>query len=50
MGIEAFAEAAAALVPGWQVQAIEDVAFLAPFKFYRDEPRMAEVRARLLPR
>ena len=39
MGIEAFAEAAAALVPGFRVAAVEDVDFLAPFKFYRDEPR-----------
>ncbi len=47
MGIEAFAEAAAALVPGWQVAAVRDVAFLAPFKLYRDGPRSIEVRARL---
>ncbi|HXY44912.1 MAG TPA: SDR family oxidoreductase, partial [Acidimicrobiales bacterium] len=39
MGVEALAEAAALLMPGWQVTAIEDVQFLAPFKFYRDEPR-----------
>ncbi len=49
MGIEAFAEVAAALVPGWEVQSIIDVSFLAPFKLYRDEPRVAEIRARLLP-
>jgi len=49
MGMEAFAEAATALVPGWEVHSIRDVAFLAPFKLYRDEPRVAEVRARLLP-
>ena len=35
MGIEAFAEAALCLLPGWHVAAIEDVNFLAPFKFYR---------------
>ncbi len=34
MGIEAFAEAALCLLPGWHVEAIEDVNFLAPFKFY----------------
>ena len=28
-----------ASLPGWQVIAVEDVEFLAPFKFYRDEPR-----------
>ena len=44
MGIEAFAEAAMVLLPGWQVIAIEDVDLLAPFKFYRDEPRTVETR------
>ncbi len=39
MGIEAFAEAAACLLPGWNIRAIEDVSFLAPFKFYRHEQR-----------
>ncbi len=39
MGIEAFAEVATLLLPGWHAVAIEDVGFLAPFKFYRDEPR-----------
>ena len=47
MGIEAFAEASRALAPGYEVVAVEDVEFLAPFKLYRDEPRTAEVRARL---
>jgi 3-hydroxymyristoyl/3-hydroxydecanoyl-(acyl carrier protein) dehydratase len=45
MGIEAFAEAAACLLPGWHVDALEDVNFLAPFKFYRDEPRTLTIRA-----
>jgi hypothetical protein len=45
MGMEGFAEAAAALLPGWQVVALEDVELLAPFKFYRDEPRELELRA-----
>ena len=44
MGIEAFAEAAAALLPGWQVTALEDVELSAPFKFYRDEPRALELQ------
>ena len=42
MGMEAFAEAARLLAPGWRSTAIEDVAFLAPFKWYRDEPRRLE--------
>ena len=45
MGIEAFAEAALCLLPGWHIEAIEDVNFLAPFKFYRDEPRTVTVQA-----
>ena len=44
MGIEAFAELATLLVPGWHVQEVEDVRFLAPFKFYRDEPRRCAPR------
>jgi hypothetical protein len=39
MGVEAFAEAALCLLPGWHVEAMDDVNFLAPFKFYRNEPR-----------
>jgi NAD(P)-dependent dehydrogenase (short-subunit alcohol dehydrogenase family)/3-hydroxymyristoyl/3-hydroxydecanoyl-(acyl carrier protein) dehydratase len=49
MGIEAFAEAALALLPNWHVQAMEDVNFLAPFKFYRNEPRTVTVEAVLHP-
>jgi NAD(P)-dependent dehydrogenase (short-subunit alcohol dehydrogenase family) len=45
MGMEGFAEAARALVPGWEVVALEDVELQAPFKFYRDEPRTLELRA-----
>jgi malonyl CoA-acyl carrier protein transacylase len=47
MGVEAFAEVASLLLPGWTVTAIEDVDFLAPFKFYRDEPRTVTVQALL---
>jgi Polyketide synthase dehydratase len=47
MGMEGFAEAAHALLPGWQVTALEDVELLAPFKFYRDEPRTLELHALL---
>ena len=45
MGVEAFAEAALCLLPGWHVEAIEDVNFLAPFKFYRSEPRTPRRRS-----
>ncbi len=44
MGIEAFAEAAAGLLPDWQVIALEDIELSAPFKFFRDEPRALELQ------
>ena len=47
MGMEGFAETAKALVPGFQVVSLEDVELLAPFKFYRDEPRTLILRATL---
>ncbi len=47
MGIEAFAEAAVCLHPGWYIESIEEVNFLAPFKFYRDEPRAVMIQANL---
>jgi len=47
MGMEGFAEAAAALVPGFRVVELTDVDLLAPFKFYRDEPRPVILRATL---
>jgi len=49
MGIEAFAEAALCLLPGWHVEAIEDIAFLAPFKFYRGQPRALRIETRIHP-
>jgi malonyl CoA-acyl carrier protein transacylase/NADP-dependent 3-hydroxy acid dehydrogenase YdfG/acyl carrier protein len=49
MGIEAFAEAARLLAPGWEVTAVEDVEFIAPFKWYRDQPRRLEVHVRAVP-
>jgi acyl transferase domain-containing protein/NAD(P)-dependent dehydrogenase (short-subunit alcohol dehydrogenase family) len=49
MGVEAFAEAALCLLPGWHVAAIEDVNFLAPFKFYRNEPRTLMIEAVIRP-
>lgn len=49
MGIEAFAEAASALLPGWTVKAVEDVNFLAPFKFYRNEARRLQIEIEIHP-
>ena len=49
MGIEAFAEAALCLLPGWHVEAIEDVSFLAPFKFYRSEARTVRIETQIHP-
>jgi hypothetical protein len=49
VGIEAFAEAALLPLPGWRVDAVEDVHFLAPFKFYRDEPRAISLHAKFHP-
>ena len=49
MGVEAFAEAALCLLPGWHIEAIEDVNFLAPFKFYGSEPRTVTVEAVIHP-
>ncbi|MGC2108345.1 MAG: SDR family NAD(P)-dependent oxidoreductase, partial [Candidatus Korobacteraceae bacterium] len=49
MGIEAFAEAAVCVHPGWRVGTVEEVNFLAPFKFYRDEPRTLTVQAVFRP-
>jgi NAD(P)-dependent dehydrogenase (short-subunit alcohol dehydrogenase family) len=45
MGIEGFAEVARLLAPKWHVVAVENVEFLAPVKFYRDEPRTVTLRA-----
>ena len=49
MGIEAFAEAALWMLPGWHVKAIEEVDFLAPFKFYRNEPRTLTIQSVFYP-
>ncbi|MGZ4142704.1 MAG: SDR family NAD(P)-dependent oxidoreductase, partial [Actinomycetota bacterium] len=46
MGMESFAEVALLVLPGLHVAAIDDVEFLAPFKFYRDTPRTLTVEAR----
>jgi Polyketide synthase dehydratase N-terminal domain/Polyketide synthase dehydratase domain len=49
MGIEAFAEVAALPLPGWHPVEIEDVEFLAPCKFYRQEPRTLVITATYRP-
>ena len=49
MGIEAFAEAALCAHPGWYIETIEEVNFLAPFKFYKDEPRTVLIEATYRP-
>ena len=37
------------MLPGWHVAEIENVNFLAPFKFYRNEPRTVTVEALIHP-
>jgi 3-hydroxymyristoyl/3-hydroxydecanoyl-(acyl carrier protein) dehydratase len=49
MGLEAFAEAALSVLPGWNVEAVENVNYLAPFKFYRNESRTVKVEAVIYP-
>jgi NAD(P)-dependent dehydrogenase (short-subunit alcohol dehydrogenase family) len=49
MGTEAFAEVASVLVPGWHVAAVEDEAFLAPFKFHRDQKATFHLSAQAEP-
>ncbi|HYK91056.1 MAG TPA: SDR family NAD(P)-dependent oxidoreductase, partial [Acidobacteriota bacterium] len=45
MGIEGLAEIACMLFPARHLEAIEDVNFLAPFKFYRGQPRTLTLHA-----
>jgi len=45
MGVEAMAEAAKLLFPDLFVGAVEDVEFVAPYKFYRNQPRTVTVCA-----
>ncbi|HET8661989.1 MAG TPA: SDR family NAD(P)-dependent oxidoreductase [Micromonosporaceae bacterium] len=49
MGLEAFAETARLLLPGWHVTAVEDVDFRTPVKFHRDQPRTLTVTALVRP-
>jgi hypothetical protein len=37
------------IAPGWQLEAVEDIEFLAPFKFYRGEPRPVTIEAQFHP-
>nr|MDJ0751835.1 SDR family NAD(P)-dependent oxidoreductase [Woeseiaceae bacterium] len=48
MGLEAFAELATLMVPDHHVASIDDVHFLAPFKFYKDEPRKVRLAAQIV--
>ncbi len=48
MGLEAFAELATLVLPDYHVQSIDDVNFLAPFKFYKDEPRKVRLTAQFV--
>ena len=47
MGIEGFAEVARLLAGDLVVADVHDVAFLAPFKFYRGEPRTLTITAQV---
>ncbi len=49
MSAEAFAEIASLAAPGLHVAGVEQMAFLAPLKFYRDEPRTVTLRAVIRP-
>jgi NAD(P)-dependent dehydrogenase (short-subunit alcohol dehydrogenase family) len=49
MGIEAFAELASLAGPGLRVAGIEQMEFLAPVKFYHDEPRTLTLAAIIRP-
>jgi hypothetical protein len=49
MGIEAFAALANLAVPGMRVADVEQVDFIAPLKFYRDEPRTFTLSAMIRP-
>ncbi|HET9444309.1 MAG TPA: SDR family NAD(P)-dependent oxidoreductase, partial [Acidimicrobiales bacterium] len=49
MSVEAMAEAARLPLEGWHVVEVDDVEFLAPCKFYRDEPRTLTVTAEHRP-
>jgi len=45
MGVEAFAQVATLPFDDLMVQAVEDIDFVTPFKFYRNEPRVVTITA-----
>ena len=49
MGIESFAAIARLAAPDLHVAGVEQMEFLAPVKFYRDEPRTLNLRAVIRP-
>ncbi len=49
MGTESFAELATLFAPGYRVAAIRNEQFLAPFKFYRHQPRTLYLQAVIAP-
>ena len=49
ISLEAFAEAAQWPLTGWRVETLENVDFLAPFKFYRGQPRAVTTHTTLRP-
>jgi len=49
MGTEAFAAVASVLAPGFELAAIEDESFLAPFKFHRNQPATLHLSAVATP-
>ncbi len=49
MGIEGMVETAHLLAPDWSLAAVESAEFLAPLKFYRDEPRTLTISALVHP-
>lgn len=49
MGLEGFAELSRLLLPDWRVESMDQVSFLEPFKFYRNEPRSVKLRATFTP-
>ena len=49
MGTEAFAAVASVLAPGFELAAIEDETFMAPFKFHRNQPATLHLSAVATP-
>ena len=47
MGLEGFAALSTLLLPEWHVEAIEDIRFMEPFKFYRNESRKLKLTAHM---